>query len=349
MAPQFLAADADTLSKFLNELDEGFGAIIEPEAPSAPSDRAAGGASPRTENGASAAKPDQTAKRPLLTDSASLADVRQLFAELAQNHMRHVRDLMIGMRWGETRGNSLEGCEPAIVSLARAAKEMELAALVDALDAFAVALREAATRGAVLDDGTRASLFERYGKLVELMPQAFALDGEQNRREAAIIHALLEQVPDVRKTTIDKLHAAGLSSLDVLFLAKADEIVQTTGIAGELAARIVEKFQSYRRDMISGSIEGTRGDRERLRAALAELAGLHAEFESLADAWSDEAAERKRNLRQARADTFLKIKVVLARMGEVDRLSQIEKLPFESKIARLDDYMKEGGRAHASL
>ena len=37
----------------------------------------------------------------------------------------------------------------------------------------------------------------------------------------------------MRKNTIDKIYAAGLSSLDTLFLAKADEIAATTGIERE--------------------------------------------------------------------------------------------------------------------
>ena len=345
VAPQFPAVEPDTFSKFLNELDEGFGAIMES------GHGAVASAAPSTSARVVVAHPaGEGEKRPLLHDSTALAEVRELFAELAKNHMRQVRDFMIGVRWGEARGDFLEGCEPAVLSLKRAAKEMELAALDEALDAFAAALRDIVKVSAGLDPAARKALLEKYAKLAELMPQAFALDGEQNKREAAIIHALLEQVPDVRKTTIDKMYAAGLSSLDVIFLAKPDEIAQTTGIATQVAARIVETFQSYRRDMLGIAQEGARtgGDRERLEAALSELSSLHEEFERVASSWSEDDAAKKRHLRQARTDAFLKIKIFLARMGEIERLAQIERLPYESKIAKLSDYVKEAGRPHAA-
>ena len=65
-----------------------------------------------------------------------------------------------------------------------------------------------------------------YAQLVALLPAAFALDRDKSRREAVIIQSLCLSVPDVRKVTIDKLHAAGLTSLKTLFDAKADEVAQ---------------------------------------------------------------------------------------------------------------------------
>ena len=52
----------------------------------------------------------------------------------------------------------------------------------------------------------------------------------------------------MRKNTIDKLYAAGLSSLDTLFVAKADEISATTGITEELASTIVERVRQVPRE-----------------------------------------------------------------------------------------------------
>ena len=48
---------------------------------------------------------------------------------------------------------------------------------------------------------------------------------------------------------IDKLYAAGLASLEVMFAARADDIAQTTGIPLALAERIVEKVQTYRKEL----------------------------------------------------------------------------------------------------
>ena len=50
--------------------------------------------------------------------------MRELFAELAANHMRHVRDFMIDVKWGEAPREWIEICVPAVTSLKRAAERV---------------------------------------------------------------------------------------------------------------------------------------------------------------------------------------------------------------------------------
>jgi hypothetical protein len=42
-----------------------------------------------------------------------------------------------------------------------------------------------------------------------------------------------------------------------------------------------------------------------------------------------------------RAQTLLDIQVELARLGEVDRLTQIERLPFEGKLIELESFLED--------
>ena len=49
--------------------------------------------------------------------------------------------------------------------------------------------------------------------------------------------------------------------------------------------------------------------------------------------------------RTARAEALLQVKVLLARLGEVDRLGKIERLPFERKIEHLEEYLREAKEA----
>ena len=44
-----------------------------------------------------------------------------------------------------------------------------------------------------------------------------------------------------------------------------------------------------------------------------------------------------------RSVALLQVKVLLARLGEVDRLAQLERLPFERKIEQLEGYLQEAG------
>jgi hypothetical protein len=272
-----------------------------------------------------------------------LAEVRSLFAQLAANHVRQVRDFMIDLRWSEPTTDWLPICEPALRSLRRAADKLELTDLCGALDHFSAAVTETLVSGAKTVAGpAREALLARYEELSKLMPQAFALDLDQTQREAAILQSLLLQVPEVKKVTIDRLYAAGLTTLEAMFLANPGDIAATTGIPEPLAQQIVARFRAYR-DQVKATVpDATRArDREHIAELTARLRREIEEYERVAEGWTREDADRKKELRKAREQTLLDIQVALARLGEVDRLSQLERLPFDKKLAHLESFLEE--------
>lgn len=286
------------------------------------------------------------------TAAVDLAPVRELFAELAANHMRHVRDFMIDVKWGEAPREWIEICIPAVVSLRRAAERLGLEELATALDVFGEQLKTTRADGEgsrTIDGGARERLLEEYEKLVAILPQAFALDRDKSRREAVIIQSLCLSVPDVRKVTIDKLHSAGLTSLQMLFEAKADEVSQVAGIPEALALKIVERFQAYRRELQNASPQDARAaEREKLTALTAQLLGQHNDYEEASRGWSSESKAKKRDLIRAREETWLAISLLLARFGEVERLQGIEKVPFAQRISQLTEYLEEAREKYRS-
>ncbi len=312
---------ADTFASLLNDVDASFGSLQMKKGDS---------------------------QRPDLKDagrleSVGLSDVRELFEQLAANHMRQVRDFMIDVKWGEAMRAWVGVCEPAVRSLRRAAEKLDLTELCRALDDYHAAL-EGAGRGTerTIQGDAKNLLVASYDRLLELMPQAFALDSDRTQREMVIVQSLLLQVPYVRKVTIDKLYAAGLASLEVMFSARADDIAQTTGIPLTLAERIVEKVQLYRKELSAVVPDATRSaERSRLAALAKELKRQHVEYEQAAASWSEEAAAKKRYLRQARDETLLQVKVLLARLGEVERLSVIERVPFRKKVENIEAFLDE--------
>ena len=87
-------------------------------------------------------------------------------------------------------------------------------------------------------------------------------------------------------------------------------------------------------------VRASRG-REEIAQLTARLRSEHNEYESASQSWSPEAEKKKRELRKARADTLVEIGAALARLGEVKRLQEIERLPFEQKLARLEAFLAE--------
>jgi hypothetical protein len=307
---------ADTFERLLStELDEGFASMQQPSlAPAVPQQ-----------------------------GTADLEEVRSLFAQLAANHVRSVRDFVLDLRWSDATVEWVAVCVPALRSLQNAAEKLELADLCGALSRFRETLIAGPTdSGNVLTGVHRTAILERYEELSALMPQAFALDLDRTQRETVILQSLLLQVPDVKKVTLDKLFAAGLSTLEAMFLATPSDIAATTGVPEDTARRIVERFQAYRQQVKATAPDAARTrERERIAALTARLREEQDAYEAVAQSWSRESDEKKKDLRKARAQTLLDIQVELARLGEVDQLAELERLPFEAKVGRLETFLQD--------
>jgi hypothetical protein len=285
---------------------------------------------------------EAAAPQPQLAPSpADYAEVRSLFAELAANHVRPVRDFIIDLRWGEANAEWLALCDPALRSLRRAADALELAELCKALDGFSQVLSGVQASGVRTVRGEhRTAVLARYEELTQVMPQAFALDMDRTQREAVIIQSLLLTVPGVKKIAVDKVVAAGLSTLEAMFLATPGDLAATTGIALPLAEGIVQRFRAYRDTLRSAVPDVTRArERERISELAARLRSEHERYEKAGQTWSPGAADEKKALRKARAQTLLDIQVELARLGEVERLAELERLPFEAKLAHIESFL----------
>ncbi|MEJ7728065.1 MAG: zinc ribbon domain-containing protein [Polyangiaceae bacterium] len=339
LVPQVSALDATPLApagakssgdsgfqKMLDDLDEGFDSIVRSDVLGGP-------------NGV-----------PSVQRGMAAPDVRELFLELAAEFARPVRDFMIEMRWNDPRREWLAICVPAVRSLKRSAETMEMADLSAALGGYLTALEEAQTSpAAILDEAERAPLLRAYQDLAKVMPDGFSLEAERDRREPIIVQSLLLQVPEVRKVTLDKLYAAGLTNLSMYFASKPDDIAFAAGLDTALAARIVERFHRYKRELEAPPDETRSRERAQLAELTETLSQLTQEYERAASDWSKQATADKRRLRQEREEVLLSVTLLLARLGEVDRVRALETLPFQAKVKDLQAYLNESAqRARAS-
>ena len=273
------------------------------------------------------------------------AELRALFGQMATNHMRQVRDFIIELRWGPTQTTWIAVCESSVHSLRRAAQGLEFSALVTKLDEFAKAmLAQDLALATTIDGAARQRILAAHAELAKILPETFALDGDRSQREAAILHSLLAQIPDVGKVTIDKLYAAGLTTLETMRLATAEDLASTTGIAQVLASRIVEQFRLYREEMASASVDETRSyERGKIAALVAQLRTENEELARASAAWTTDARQRKKDVLIARTQTMLAIDLQLARLGEVALVRSLERLPFARKQVELESFL---ARAH---
>jgi hypothetical protein len=276
---------------------------------------------------------------PGISTTNDLAAVRKLFEEVAVSHVAQVRDVMLELRFGEANPHWIEMTKPALLSLRRMAKEMELVDLTVSLDDFCTAVDTAvATR--LIDEAGKAELLRRYQRLIDLIPQAFELDAERDRREPIIVEALLGQIDGVERPTIDKLFAVGLGRLEALVNANALDVAAVANLRRELATKIVEHFKAYRSNS-SATVAAPDAHAERRKLAdLLIVMSLHNDdFNKVSASWTDEAKQKKRTLRKQREQSFQQIRVALARLGERDQLAHLEKLTFNERIATIDRWL----------
>jgi hypothetical protein len=271
------------------------------------------------------------------------AAVEELFVKIAANYARPVKNFIFELKRGTATKEWIDICKPAMNSISKAADGMGLDFAAQKMSDFEEALALAQSgEGRALQGESRDLLLSCYEELVREMPVAFTVSESEQQREGIIINSLLKQVPDLGRVTVEKLYKAGLTSLDMLFIAKKEEMAVASGIPLWLAERISNKFQEYRQ-----SLEGPArnvdqsGFRSRLVEMIKDLKKLHEGFEyASANEWSDASLTlQKRKFRQERQDRALQINVLLAEMGETELVNELQKLSFERRIEKLEEFI----------
>jgi hypothetical protein len=311
-------------------------------------DNVASGRAPTSVGAEAPQEPGPIVGADKVTSPQDRAALRELFNELAGHHLAQLRDLMIEIRGGTALSEWIDLSQPAVASVKGMAEQLELAELCVALDKLLLALAEARIAGGVVHGQPRANVLDAYFPLMELVPGGLELDAERNRREPVIVHSLLRQIPGVEKVTIDKLVAASLISITTLADARPEELAAVTGVSDEIARRLVERFRAYRSEAGVVASPDPGAEHRSLTALLERLREQNAAFDDASKRWSADAREQKRLLRLERAETLLRIHVSLARLGQVERLVELDRLSFKRKADYIDSYL-QGVRASRGL
>ncbi len=281
--------------------------------------------------------------------ASDMQAVQQLFTNIAATHMRPVRDFMIELGIGEPPKEWVDVVAPAVASLRRSAEGMGLSELCAEIDGYEAVLDEVGeSQSSTITDEQKKQLLAAYDRLASAMPEAFRLDEERDRREPIIVQTLLRQVPEVRKVALDKLYAAGLTSLEMYYVAKPYDIAHAAGLPHALAERIVERFARYREEISRSAPDAVRsGELVQLEDLAERLAAQTDEYEAASRSASKDAASVKRRLRGERTETVLEMNLVLARIGAVDLVKQLEKLAFHAKVEAVRKYIEAASQEAA--
>jgi hypothetical protein len=281
-----------------------------------------------------------------VSTAADQAAVRATFEDLAIAHVRPLRNMMIDLKWGEPVTAWLDLARPALKSLRQMAEQVELGDLVKAIDGFATALDKAVQGGGGTSvEQTRDPLLAAYAPMIKALPRAFELDGERDRREPIIVQSVLRQVSVLEPLMVQRLYAVGLGRLDTLLRATAEEVAVVADLPPAVAAAVVAKVQELRRG--ADGAADVANARRVVQPLVRTLESSQHSYEKAAAGWSAEAVQAKRRHRRDREQSFLQIKVALARAGEVDLVQRMDTLPFARRIDELERYLREAAGAAA--
>ena len=273
-------------------------------------------------------------------EQADAMAAREMFRDVTAVHLRQAKEALLAIREGRDARSAIGPAIAAVEVVLDAARQIGETTMVDPLDALLRDLKEA-EKSTDIAPSVRSRILSAWRKL-PLPSDQLDLGAEHERREAIIVRSLLGQVPDLEKLGVDKMYAAGLGSLETLVSASAEDIAATTGLEQSTSASIVARVAEHASDF-GASVACI--DRERVRsrfeALLRTLRHEHEAFERAARTWTDESFAEKRRRRAERARVLRQIDVVLAMLGEIDRMEELERLPVHRRIERLDGLVRD--------
>jgi hypothetical protein len=277
------------------------------------------------------------------------AEVQETFGSIAAVYARPVRQFLAQLQDGPVSTERVEICVPAVTMVTNSARNMGLeniAACLENLSSLLLQVRQGSEK--TVDGAIREAILRARAELGDVFPQMFLAEEELDPKDSIIIHSLLRQVPDIGTVTLDKIFGAGLTSFEMLERASTDDLAVTTGIPIHLAQRVCQSVQGYRQDRQAFQTFESPVEWQRLLArALAEFDEHHGAFRRSANGDGErpeDVADRKRH-RSARQKVAFKIDMLLAEMGEAQLVDRLQRLPFDSRIKELHEFI---GSMHVS-
>jgi hypothetical protein len=113
------------------------------------------------------------------------------------------------------------------------------------------------------------------------------------------------------------------------------------GVPRALAEALVGKVEQFQR--CDPAIVAAEAELYRctLDPLLDRLKAQHQRFERAASGWTEEHIAIKRQARRDRERAYLALRAILARLGEVDLVTELEKLPFAGRIEEVARFLRQ--------
>ncbi len=286
---------------------------------------------------------------PTVSASAPTKITRAELATLATHHIKPLINFMLELRWGTATSAWAGPCVAALRALSPLVSRLEAPPASEAIELLlAVLERTHLASGCDISDAAREEMLQGYSILRHKCGLGTDLELERSRREPLVVDELLLQTEGVHVVCIEKVYAAGFCTIERILLTNADELSQLSGIELELATRIVGSFRTFREEFPTAAPDPLCSlEKRQLSTLLEELRQQEQRFERASSGWSHADLQARRTLRVERARNLHKVHAILARLGEIERIGSLERLPHAGKLSELAAFVRSDASAAA--
>jgi hypothetical protein len=270
------------------------------------------------------------------------ASVQELFCQIAVTYSVPLKNLIFALQSRTAAKKTIEFCRPILHSLRNAAETINLNEAVQRMEQFDAALAEGQFGADLfLKDEVRKKILDAYDALAEAMPETFQFGEESQKRDDIITQSLLAQIPGVGRSTFEKLSRSGLGSLDMLLSANPVDLAAATGIKRKLCVKVCNKVQQYSEEAKERASQSSQsGYHSRLIELSKRLRKLsQREKVGVVSCSTPFSSHRGRSRRQARNQILLEVNVILAELGELELIFQLQKASPKKQVQILSQFL----------
>ncbi len=159
-------------------------------------------------------------------------ETEDLFCEIASGYCKPLKDFLFEVNRGVARREWVEYCRPSLRAILKGARQARFPAdSLELMEKMDEQLAHAETNCQhFLTQEIQQKILLAYVRLEEKIPKIFRRSSSNHLRGKIIFESLLFQVAGIGKKTIQRLSAAGLTSLGTFSLVNVFDLSSVTGI-----------------------------------------------------------------------------------------------------------------------
>ncbi len=261
------------------------------------------------------------------------------FGEVATIYLWPLQHFCVELCRGPVAAGRIAPLLPPLVTVIESARGMGLEQVAERFSSLQGYFNAIQQSGALSVEGTsREAVLRVLESLTEVLPGAFGTCATGDPLDGVILRTVLQLVPAITTHSLEQFFAAGFTSVEMLAGADPEEVTAITGLPLHLCEVCGRHAGDYRAERGQRVHLATPGDwLPVLEPRLGELERLQRAIER----GKGDTDEERRRLRRERQRAVLQMELLLAEMGRVALLEDLQRQRLERRLERLREFVVE--------